>query len=66
VNRMFKREACYRGYKIRADTRGSFWAVSVQPLTPDLPILFRNSFTSPGSQDPIEEAERRIDRVLSV
>ena len=59
-------EAHYRGYLIRGETQGWQLHVCVQPMKPDLPILFRHAFSAALWRDAVREAERLIDRVLSV
>ena len=65
---MSHRDAVYRGYTIRAEARGRYWDVSVSPMRPDLPILFKESFAAPLSdwENVIGEAVRRIDRALAI
>jgi hypothetical protein len=65
---MSHRDAVYRGYTIRAEAKGRRWDVSVSPTRPDLPIIFKRSFTAPKSdwENVIGEAVHQIDRVLSV
>ncbi len=63
---MVRRETLYRGYMIRVEVRGLHLHISVEPTRPDLPILFRRSFTAQLStwNDAMTEAEHRIDQVL--
>jgi hypothetical protein len=65
---MSEHESDYRGYKIEVKPNGRAWVVSVVPQTPELPILRWNSFRAPlGSErDAIAEAQRRVDRLLTV
>ena len=65
--RIPKREADYRGYKIKMQRRDLCWIVSVSPTRPELPILERYSFPTftQSAREAIAQAKRRVDRVLS-
>ena len=62
------RELRYKGYKIKLTPNGRGWRVRARPLSPDKPILSDHSFVVAGASedDAIEQAKRRIDRLLTV
>jgi hypothetical protein len=62
------RELQYRGYRIKLMPRHSGWRIRARPLSPDKPILADHAFVvAEASEDEaIEQAKRRLDRVLSV
>ena len=57
----------YRGYDIVPRRQWSQWCVSVYPTRSDLPILSRSTLRSlaPRKEEAVEEARKRIDRVLN-
>ena len=65
---MAKRESQYRGYKIEVEHRGRDWQIRVSPTHPELPILHQHSFQTlvPSWEGAVDEAKRRIDRLLSI
>jgi hypothetical protein len=57
----------YRGYDILPRCQWSQWCVSIYPTRSDLPILSLSTLTSltPRKKDALEDARKRIDRVLT-
>ena len=66
ATKMAKRETQYRGYKIEVERRGRDWRISASPTRPELPILHEHSFQAliPSWEGAVDEAKRRIDRIL--
>ena len=64
---MAKRETQYRGYQIDVERRGRDWQIRVSPTRSELPILQQHSFQTlvPSWEGAVDEAKRRIDRLLS-
>jgi hypothetical protein len=62
------RELRYKGYKIKLAPKQRGWRIRARPLSPDKPILSDHSFVvAEASEDEaIEQAKRRIDRVLAI
>jgi hypothetical protein len=62
------RELRYKGYKIKLAPRQRGWRIRALPLSPDKPILSDHSFVAAGvsEEEAIEQAKRRIDRVLAI
>lgn len=63
-----KKRIQYRGYNLTVALSGHGWRIWAVPLTPDLPILLRHSFTVPASSDDdaMEHAKERVDRLLTL
>jgi hypothetical protein len=61
-----RREAEYRGYKVKMERRDLCWAVRVSPTRSDLPILSRYSFRTLRSakRAAMAQAKQRIDYAL--
>jgi hypothetical protein len=61
-----RREAEYRGYKIKMERRDLCWTVSVSPTHPDLPNLSRYSFRTitQSARAAMAQAKQRVDRAL--
>jgi hypothetical protein len=62
-----KKRFQYRGYNLTVARNGHGWRIWAYPLTPDLPILLRHSFTVPASSDDeaMKHAKEHVDRVLA-
>jgi hypothetical protein len=61
-----RREAEYRGYKIKMERRDLCWTVRVSPIRPDLPILSHHSFRTitQSERAAMAQARRRVDYAL--
>jgi hypothetical protein len=61
-----RREAEYRGYKIKMERRDLCWAFRLSPTRSDLPILSRYSFQTitQSERAAMAQAKKRVDRAL--